>query len=240
MDNALMVRQPLTAQTWEMIQAVAPAMHAARWFGISNPEQGAAIMLKGWELGLGLAAAFEFIKPIQGAPALVPRGALALILGANILDKLEINDLCDPQGNPQACQVTMRRRDNGFEYSLTFTMADAQRAGLVRADGGWEHYPANMLRWRAVGFCADVVCPDVLGGMKRADELGADLTPDGDVIIEASPWQVVEPEPAAPAITLDDLLTKYSPDQIMAANDGKIPADLAEVAKVAKVLADGS
>jgi len=199
MDNALMVRQPLTPQSWEMIQAVAPAMHAARWFGMSNPEQAAAIMLKGYELGFGLAAALEFIQPIMGKPALSPRGALALIHGSGILDKLEIKDLHNSQTQePSACRVTMRRKDTGFEYGITFSMEDATRAGLVKPDSGWEHYPANMLRWRAIGFCADVVCPDVLGGMKRADELGADLTPDGDVIIEASPWQVaetVEPEP---------------------------------------------
>jgi hypothetical protein len=34
-----------------------------------------------------------------------------------------------------------------------------------------------MLRWRAIGFCADVVFPLLIGGMKRADELGAGITP---------------------------------------------------------------
>jgi hypothetical protein len=184
--HELVVREPLTPQTWQMIEQIAPAMHAARFFGVSNEEQAAAIMLKGYELGLGLAASFDLIQVIQGRPALSPRGALALIHGSPLCAKVEIVD------EPGACTVTMERT-NGFTYSLTWTMADAQQAGLVKSGGGWEKYPANMLRWRAVGFCADVVFPDVIGGMKRTDELGADLTPDGDTIVDGE-WDVAPAE----------------------------------------------
>lgn len=251
-EQALVVRPRLTPDIWHMIRDVAPAMHAARWFGVSNPEQAAAIMLKGHELGLGLAASFEFIKPVQGKPTLVPMGALALIQNSPLIEKVVINDLTDDKGNPIGCEVTMKRT-NGFEYTTRFTIKDAERAGLVKPDSGWEKYPANMCRWRAIGFCADVVCPDVLGGLKRADELGADLTPDGDVIdatwrpappIEAQPAPNAEPapEPApgieAPSvsISLNDLLSKYSPERIMEANGGRIPGTDEELRAVAAVL----
>jgi len=231
-----------------MIRDVAPAMHAARWFGVSNPEQAAAIMLKGHELGLGLAASFEFIKPVQGKPTLVPMGALALIQNSPLIEKVVINDLTDDKGNPIGCEVTMKRT-NGFEYTTRFTIKDAERAGLVKPDSGWEKYPANMCRWRAVGFCADVVCPDVLGGLRRADELGADLTPEGDVI-EGSwrvpPSQTPETEPAAEAaptieaptstVSLNDLVARYGAEAIMAANGGKIPGTDDELQAVATVL----
>ena len=153
-SRALTVAHPLTPQTWQMIEAVAPAMHAARFFGVSNPEQAAAIMLKGYELGLGLAASFDLIQVIQGRPALSPRGALALIHGSPLCACVEIVDELG------ACTVTMERT-NGFSYTLTWTLDDAKQAGLVKAGGGWEKYPANMLRWRAVGFCADVVLQQV-------------------------------------------------------------------------------
>ena len=66
MSNELMIRKQreLTPSTWEMITAMAPAMHASRFFGVSSPEQASAIMIKGYELGLGLAASFEFITVI--------------------------------------------------------------------------------------------------------------------------------------------------------------------------------
>jgi len=238
--KAVQPYQPLTPQMWQMIEQIAPAMHAARFFGVSNPEQAMAIMLKGYELGLGLAASFDLIQVIQGRPALSPRGALALIQQSPLCSRLEIVD------EPGSCTVTMER-SNGFSYSLTFTLADAQQAGLVKPDSGWEKYPANMLRWRAVGFCADVVFPDVIGGMKRTDELGADLTQDGDTIIDTT-WNVAPSELAAELVpvsqvtnsftTVDALLTLWTPDMIMNANDGKIPATAEECLAVAQVLSE--
>jgi hypothetical protein len=236
--KALPVAQPLTPQTWQMIEQIAPAMHAARFFGVSNAEQAMAIMLKGFELGLSLAASFDLIQVIQGRPALSPRGALALIQQSPLCTRLEIVD------EPGACTVTMER-SNGFSYSLTWTIADAQQAGLVKPGGGWEKYPANMLRWRAVGFCADVVFPDVIGGMKCTDELGADLDQDGNTIIDTT-WDVVPSELATQVIsdpqvtnsftTIDQLIAVWTPDQIMEANEGRIPATEAECLAVATKL----
>ena len=242
MSNELMIRKQreLTPSTWEMITAMAPAMHASRFFGVSSPEQAAAIMIKGYELGLGLAASFEFITVIQGRPALVPKGALALIQSSPRCAGVKIEDVKDDKGNPERCRVWMKR-DNGFEYTVEFAMSDAKRAGLVKPGGGWESYPANMLRWRAVGFCADVVFPDLIGGLKRADELGADLTSSGEVI-EGS-WAEVKPasapaiaEEPTPAVTLDALIAQVGPERVLEANGGLIPATAADVVRVAQTL----
>ncbi len=132
-------------------------------------------MLKGHELGLSLAASFEFIQVINGVPSLAPRAALALLHQSRLVD-IAITD------EPGRCIVTMKRRDTGFEYTSVFTMEDAARADLLKVDSGWHKYPANMLRWRAIGYCADVVAPDVLAGMKRADELGARIDREGNVV----------------------------------------------------------
>jgi len=244
----------LTLPVWETIKAVGPTMHAARLFGVGNPEQAMAIMIKGHELGLGLAASFEFIQVVEGKPALAPRGALALILGNPLCEKLVIVDTKDAAGEPDACMVTMKRR-GGLEYSVTWTMAEARKAGVVKSGSGWEKYPANMLRWRAIGFCADVVFPDVIGGMKRADELGADLTPGGDVIegswsayqapqaapAPTAPTQSIAapqaaPASAAPTLTLNALVAQYGAEAILVANEGKIPATDDELAAVAAKL----
>jgi hypothetical protein len=252
-SKALSVIKPqaLTPDIWQMIRDVAPAMHAARWFSVSNPEQAMAIMLKGHELGLGLAASFEFIKPVLSRPCLTPMGALALIQNSPLIAEMEIKDLTDDQGRPTGCRVRMKR-SSGFEYQCTFTEDDAKRAGLIKPDSGYEKYPANMYRWRAIGFCADVVCPDVLGGLKRADEMGATISPDGQVIEAA--WKPVAPAAAeqqaapAPAITapavsiisLDDLLAKHGAEAIIAANEGRIPGMDAEIEAVAIKLEQGN
>ena len=233
-------RPQLTPDVWRMITDVAPTMHLARVFGVASKEQAAAIMLKGYELGLSLSGSFEYIHIVEGKPSLAPRGALALILSSPLNGGVKITEAADK------CTVWMKRADNGFEHSLTWTMDDAKKSGVDKPGSGWDKYPANMLRWRTVGFVADVVFPDVTGGMKRADEYGADLTPQGDVIegswreVEAAqPVAAAAPVGEAPApqveqaITLSDLVTRFGAEAVMAANEGQIPGTEAEVAEVA-------
>jgi len=189
---------PVTGDTWATIKAIAPVAQASRMFGVTE-QQAAIVMLKGHELGLGLAGAFEFIHVIDGKPSLSPKGALALIQRSGELTSLEIHDLTDGKGTPTRCKVTMKRK-NGFEYTVEYSMADAQRAGVVKDKSAWEKYPANMLRWRAVGYCADVAFPDVIGGLMRPEELGAEVNAEGQPI-EVASWHIVaeDPKPQTPA-----------------------------------------
>lgn len=235
MTNAI-VKHELTPDTWGMIEKIAPVMQKSRLFGVATTEQAMAIMLKGHELGLQLAASFEFVVVIQDKPSLIPRGALALILNSNQYTSMSIDDQRDDKDQPTACIVTMKRK-NGFSYTAIYTMADAQRAGLIKPDSGWAKYPSNMLRWRAIGYAADVVFPDLLGGLKRADELGADITPDGDVI--NTTWTVAPKQQQAvpqPSILLNDLIAKYGAPAILNAYDGNIPQTVEEIAIVAAKL----
>lgn len=243
MGTELAVRK-LTPDVVTMVRELAPIFKESRLFGVATDSQAASICLKGYELGLSLTASFEYIVVIENKPSLVPRGALALILNSPLLAGLEIKDESDDKGLPVACTVTMKR-NNGFSYTARFTMEDAKRAGLVKPNSGWERYPAQMLKWRCVGFAADVVFPDVIGGLKRADELGADINANGDVI-EGS-WKQVGSQPAPAvsvsqpkAISLSDLTARYSPDEIMQANSGKIPASNEEIAAVAEKLGYGN
>jgi hypothetical protein len=234
-ENSLtIINQNLTPSTWQMITEIAPAMCTSRLFGVASPEQAMAIMLKGYELGLSLTASFEFVQIIDGKPTLSPRGALALVQQSLNFSDIKIRDIRDNNENPIACEVWMKRK-NGFEYTIDFTIEDAKKAGIVKPNSGWEKYPANMLRWRAVGYCIDVVFPDVIGGMKRSDELGAEITPEGDIwkqtVVENNVIVVEEksePEPEKETIpqygwTLQDLLERIPDTDIMEVNDGQFP-----------------
>lgn len=167
--------QPMTIEVWNLISALAPAAHASRLFGVNSPEQAMMIMAKGHELGMPITAAFELIQVIQGKPTLSPRGALALVMASGLLENMEIKDGKD------ACTITMKRK-GGPGYTLTWTLEDAKRAGIVKPDSAWQSYQANMLRWRAMGFVIDVLFSDVTGGLKRADEFGAIVSEEGNII----------------------------------------------------------
>lgn len=232
MSTAL-TRHEVTPDAWKMIQAVTPTIYKARLFGVGSEDQAAAIMLKGHELGLSLTSSFEFIHVIDNRPSISPRGALALIYQCGELDGLKIED------DGKACTVWMKRK-NGVEFKATYSDEDAKKAGLIKDKSGWEKYARQMRQWRAVGFCADVVFPDILGGIRRSDEFGADLTPDGDVI-EGS-WSAVDNKPTQPAKPQpSDLLTElvhtHGAEAVMIASGGKIPSTLAEMELVRDKLA---
>jgi len=240
MSNELV---PVNGETWQVIQSVAPVVQASRMFGVTE-EQAAVVMLKGHELQLGLASAFEFIHVIDSKPSISPKGALALIQKSDHLMGLSIKDEVDSKGEPSACTVTMRRV-GGFEYTCTYTMADAQRAGVIKAGSAWEKYPANMLRWRAVGYCADVVFPDVIGGLYRPEELGATVNADGEPLkeVEAAPAvQVIDvtptevPQVAAQLTIADIIAAGFTAEQIVAANEGTIPSTSEECSAVLEAL----
>lgn len=239
------VRKEVTPQIWEMIERIAPTMKDSRLFGMQTAHQAAAIMLKGHELGLGMAASFEFIQVIQDRPTLNPRGALALVMQSGECEAMKITNEADDKGNPTGCTVWMKRK-NGLEHTERFTLADANRAGLVKPDSGWTKYPANMLRWRTIGFCIDVVFPDVTGGMKRSDEFDAAISPDGEVI--ATTWTVEEKKPEAtkavwqghPSIQLKDLVEKYGATEVLAASNNTLPSTSEEVQALAAKLNGGA
>lgn len=210
-EKALVPSRVPAMSTWQMIQSVAPVAVASRMFGVTE-QQAMIVMLKGYELGLGLTAAFEFIHVIDGKPSVSPKGALALIHDSNRLAGLKIEDIREGD-KPHSCRVWMKRK-NGFEYTTTYTMDDAKQAGLVKSKSGWEKYPANMLRWRAVGYCADVVFPDVIGGLLRPEELGATVDGLGEPI-EAEVVTIVQPQPAAATLAPTPLVVSQPPQPII-------------------------
>lgn len=238
MTNDIAVRNELTPVDWQMINQIAPVMHASRLFGVASPAAAAAIMLKGRDLGLSLTSSFDLIHVIDGKPGLSPRGALAILHNSPEIKAIQINQLNDDKGNYLGHECTIERV-NGFAYTARFTLKDAERAGLVKTGSGWAKYPANMCLWRAVGFAADVAAPDIIGGMKTADQYGANLTEAGDVIpgqwVETDSVGVISIEPDTPDETLDAalaaqaLVNEYGAEAVLAANGGAIPATLEEV-----------
>lgn len=238
--STAIVRKEVTPEIWQMIERIAPTMKDSRLFGVATVHQAAAIMLKGHELGLGMAASFEFVQVIQDKPTLNPRGALALVMQSGECEAMKISNEADDKGNPVSCTVYMKRR-GGLEHTERFTLADANRAGLIKPDSGWTKYPSNMLRWRAVGYCIDVLFPDITGGMKRADEFGAAISPEGEVI--ATTWTVQSQTPPAPSqtqITLQQLVDVYGAEKVFEAAGNKLPGTNEEVQAVAAKLNGGA
>lgn len=227
----------VTPSVLDMFDRLAPVMANSRMMGVMQPAQAYAIMLKGYEIGLSVTASFEFVQSIAGKPPqLSPRGAMALLHSSPLMEPVIIKRLTDDDGKFIGYECTMTRK-TGFTHTSRFTMEDAQRAGLIKAGGGWETYPENMCMWRAIGFAADVVAPDITAGMtailKMPEQFGMAIGNSGEIID-------VRSAPVQSGPTLNDLLAKYSPEQIMTANNGQIPQTAEEINAVMSKLSEVS
>jgi hypothetical protein len=126
----------------------------------------AAAILTGREMGLGPMASLRGIHIVEGRASLTAEMLAARILAAG-------HDIRWVASTDQRATVKIVRADGLSEAESTFTMADAQRAGLA-GKKVWQQYPRHMLRHRALTEAASMACPDVaLGldvGMSSLDE----------------------------------------------------------------------
>jgi hypothetical protein len=154
-------------------------------------------MLTGHELGLPLTSAFDVIYVSKnGRRTLRPKGALALVHRSGLLEEFSW------ESNDSEATVTMKRK-GGQPHSMTLTIEQARRAGWKST--AWETTPANLLRWRLVGWLCDLLFADALCGLSIADDsyLPVEITEDGDVIDATGGWKVepVTQSPPQPAKT---------------------------------------
>jgi len=262
-DPALLANREMSMGVWHMINTIADDVYRSRLFPVSSPQQAAAIMLKGYEIGLGLMASFEFVQVVKGHVGLSPKGALAMLHNSPKIEDIRLTRLTDEHNKFIGYRCYMKRADNGFEHTERWTLDDAVVAQLMKPDSNWEKYPENMCKWRAIGFCADIVAPDVTAGMVdfmiRPEQFGIRVDDEGNIIegktIEgkAIEGKVIQSETkpkneSSPpdtqysydqpeiTITLTDLLEQYSAEQIMMANGGMVPGTSEELERVANAL----
>ena len=94
---------------------------------------------------------------------------LSLLRGAgHRLEQLEYST--------EVCSLRGTRSDNGEQITVTVTIGDAKRAGLIDKPI-WKKYPRRMLFWRAVSELTGALCPDALMGL-TADAQDFDDTPE--------------------------------------------------------------
>lgn len=176
-----------------------------------KPADIAVILLAAREYGIPPLMAMSKLPVVNGTPAPMGELMVALVLraGHRITAKVHNPDGTIYKAGPitrdhyATCRTLRREEAAGDEDELTFTVAEAEAAGLVSIeDDGtliardskgqptpWELYPANMLRWRAVANACRLRFPDVLLGLSYLpEELGAVVDAEG------APIRVVEHE----------------------------------------------
>lgn len=107
-------------------------------------------------------------------------------------------------------RATAKWTYGGQTLEISYTMAEAQQAGLVRPNSGWVKNPASMLRARLVSKAVRLLCPSIVAGTYTPEELSGGLPEEAvadSVTVEAEcvpvepvqPQVVAKPTPAAAA-----------------------------------------
>lgn len=241
------VKQELNMNTWSMIQEIALSAKNSAKLNLFRSEEAAIKMLVAWENGLPLTSAFGNVYIINNIPALSPKAIWAKVIVHPEFAGYKEEILTDAKGGFLGYKITLKRK-NGVEATRQFTLEDAKRAKLDTKDN-WQSYPQNMCFWRACSFVEDVVFPDVTMGVVTADALGADLTPDGNVIdavwtqtpasapqngatgqsAQAPQTTMSTVATVDPSTLLNELVQKYGAEKVLIANEGRIPATMEDL-----------
>ena len=175
-----------------------------------TPEQVLATMLTAHELNIPPMMALRTIDIIQNQPTLSPELMLALIRRSGELEDMHIKD------DGRTCYVTMKRKgeqvhtesfgmDNA-DRMMTTEYRNNQRVTIKLSEKhNWRSMPETMRKWRAVGACAKIVFPDVLGGMYLREEIqDAEDALDAVEILHDDEPQTEKPAPVevAAGVTL--------------------------------------
>jgi hypothetical protein len=143
-----------------------------------NPANILVAMEAAEALGVTLFQAIQMVTVINGRMTMSAEGMRALVLARGHLFRVE-------EETPTVCRVAVARRERPDEVqSFTFTVDDAQRAGLT--GGNYGKYPAAMLLARATTKACRAVFPDVIAGISYAPEEAAEFAaPAPEVVVVA-------------------------------------------------------
>jgi hypothetical protein len=207
----------------------AQRLHASRLFKTQSAEHAYAVVCIGAELGIGATTALANVSIIQGKPAFG-----AALVGALLRRSGRYSYRVREHDDSRARIDFLEREGDRWEVigTSTFTLEDAQRAGLT-VSPTWKRFPRNLLLARALTNGARWYCPDVLAGAAYTPE---EL--EGEPDAAAAPVATTAPAaPPAPVVTLDELVAEYGEAAILEANGGAIPFSVDDLLRVAEALA---
>lgn len=167
----------------------------------NRPADATLAILTGRELGFPPTQALQHVVVIEGQAGLSAEGMVALV-------RQNGHSLSFSTSSTEA-KVWGKRRDNGDEGEATFTIADAEQAGLCKVVDGraqarsrqgnplpWEQYTEAMLYNRAVSKLCRRLFPDVL--------IGCSYVPEELEVIAASRLDAPQPAPSAPSSATEE------------------------------------
>lgn len=157
----------------------------------NKPDDGAAAIMYGMELGLNAIQSLQNIQVINGKPSIEARTMVALLKRQGY--RFETSDFSDE------CVTVVGHSPTGEREESTWTLERAKKAGLTR-NRLYASIPAQMLYAKAASEVCRRLAPDVLLGIAYSKE---ELTlgfgePEPAMSVKSEVVQQPQPQPAQP------------------------------------------
>lgn len=185
MEQALAVRPQVnssipTEHEMMVYHTMAEQAITSKMYGNNYKEKSAVmmIMLSARELGIPPMQALNGgLNMIQGKVEISARMMSALIRKAG--HRIKVQECSSSQ-----CVLIGTRGDTGETQSSSFSVAEAQLAGLVKPGGGWVKWPKDMCFARALSRLARQLFSDVIGiGYVEGEISSLEVKPDSETVI---------------------------------------------------------
>jgi hypothetical protein len=135
---------------------------------IETPEIALIRLQAGLELGLSPIWSLVNIMVTNGRPSVWGDGLLGLIQSRP--DCEDVIETLDGEGDAMVATCEVRRKGR-VPTIRTFSVADANKAGLWKKSGPWTNYPKRMLQMRARAFACRDAFADALRGLGVVEEI---------------------------------------------------------------------
>ena len=195
----------------------------------TSGDPGKAFLLAetGDMLGIHPMAAVTGVHIIEGKPSLSANLMTGLVRKAGHVLRVTVTGKPEDESLAATAQL-IRSDDPDFTFEVTWTVADAKRAGLW-GKGNWLKYPRAMMKSRVVSEIIREGASDVLmgGNVYTPEELGVTVDEQGDPINlkqvrddDAPSQGETPPAPAAPVV--DEQRVQTEADVVADPNTGEV------------------
>ncbi len=173
-----------------------------------NPQETRALIFQamqmGAELGMTPTQSIASIAMINGRPTLWGDGLIGVVRGSGVCGY--IKETVEGDGDAMVATCEAKRSDTDEVATRTFSMADAQAAGLFDRNPVYKAYGKRMCQMRARALCLRDLFADVLRGIKavsdsyEAQEYDLDMQADGTFVPAEKPQRAEAADPPAETV----------------------------------------
>ena len=139
------------------------------------------------QYGLPITALSEVME-VNGKVGFWGRTKLGIVLKSGVCEYIIPTEQTDKK-----CTLETQRKGWPKPVTITYTLEQAEKAGLLARSDAWKKHPSDMLYWRAVSRIISQVYPDVIQGFATVEEEEENPMPKAQVV--AMPEEIEMPKP---------------------------------------------